>query len=406
MMHLRVLRQLTAIYAFASLLSFSWGLFIPLYPVMLRSLGATPFLVGAAFAIFNGVSASLRMPFGYIADRRGKEPLILLSGVATCIASLIALLHLTPLGLIAALSALGVATALYYQTTYSLVADLACGGLGRTYGVLNVLSQAGWLIAPLVAGLLLDVEALHAVFLLALTSALIGTCSLKLLYKPMPQGLSNTSADSEDTPSRMSDVVKEVFRVGSLLMVVEALSGLATGFFQPSASAFLNEVLMGAYEDVGVIFTAAGLAMLAAQYPGGVLVDKIGGHMVYALSALVAVPPLILFSQSSDLFPASAFMSLYYFTSGFRWIGGDSMMAQHFPWRLRTVSMGIAWAFWRTGFAIGALSCGFMWETLGIRYTFIASALLLLASSLTTFKVVTSRRAEQGCEARRTLSRQ
>ena len=82
------------------------------------------------------------------------------------------------------------------------------------------------------------------------------------------------------------------------------------------------------------------------------------------------------------------------------------MMAQHFPWRLRTVSMGIAWAFWRTGFAIGALSCGFMWETLGIRYTFIASALLLLASSLTTFKVVTSRRAEQGCEARRTLSRQ
>ncbi|MHC1628050.1 MAG: MFS transporter [Candidatus Nezhaarchaeales archaeon] len=384
-MSLRV-RPLGLVYLTALCLSFSWGLFIPLYPVILRSLGATPIAIGLAFTLFNAISASLRLPFGYLADRLGKERFMFWSCLVTGLASAIAVVGIGVELLILAISILGIATALYYQTTYSLVADLTRGRrLGRAYSILNSMSQAGWLAAPLVAGFFMEADMLSFLFLAALISAIMASLATKSLQRS-----SSTVVQIGGEP--LSKSLVKALRMGWMIMVSELLCGLAVGFFQPSASVFLNEVLMGSYDEVGAIFTIANIAMLIAQYPGGFLIDRFGGHVLYAFSALASSIPLMFFSQSRVLVEAAFIMILYYFITGFRWISGDGMLAQHYPQELRTLAMGMTWALWRSGFAVGSLTCGFVWQGLGIRFTFIVSSVLFVAAAIIAFKILALRR--------------
>jgi len=378
------IRPLNLVYLTALCLSFSWGLFISLYPVVLRSLGATPIAIGLAFTLFNAVSASLRLPFGYLADRLGKEKFMFWSCLVTCLASAIAVVSIRVESLILAISILGIATALYYQATYSLVADLTSSRLGRAYSILNSMSQAGWLAAPLVAGFFMEAGMLSFLFLAALTSAIMASLATKSLQR----GPSTIVQRGEP----LSKSLVKALRMGWMIMASELLCGLAVGFFQPSASVFLNEVLMGSYDEVGAIFTIAGIAMLIAQYPGGLLIDKFGGRALYAFSALASSMPLMLFSQSRVLVEAAFTMVLYYFIYGFRWISGDGMLAQHYPQELRTLAMGMTWALWRSGFAAGSLTCGFVWQGLGIRATFMVSSMLFIAAAIMAFKILALRR--------------
>ena len=246
---------------------------------------------------------------------------------------------------------------------------------------MNSMSQAGWLIAPFVAGFLMEIEFTSGIFMVALLSAAIASIAMRGL-----RGSSEVLELRFEEP--LSRALSRTIRLGWMIMLSELLCGLAVGFFQPSASVFLNEVLMGSYDEVGAIFTIAGLAMLIAQYPGGLLIDRFGGHAVYAFSAFASAIPLILFSQSNFLIEAAFIMTIYYFITGFRWISGDGMLAQHYPRELRTIAMGVTWALWRAGFAVGSISCGIVWELMGIRFTFVIAFMLLLIASMVAFRVL------------------
>lgn len=109
---------LIGLYIFAFLTNFGWGLIVPLFPLILERGGGGVFSITFSFFLLNFISASLRFPFGYVADVKGRKILLLLCSLVNILSSLLAIFYTLPF-LIFAFGLLGISSALYYQTLCS-----------------------------------------------------------------------------------------------------------------------------------------------------------------------------------------------------------------------------------------------------------------------------------------------
>ena len=124
-------------------------LLAPLLPFVRDEFGVTYTEIGLAIAIFNGVSAALQTPAGFLVDRLGARPLLIAGLVIGAAAFVVAGLTQSFWVLLAMFGLAGVGNTVYHPADYSLLSHhVPSQRIGQAFSVHTFAGMLGSALAP------------------------------------------------------------------------------------------------------------------------------------------------------------------------------------------------------------------------------------------------------------------
>jgi MFS family permease len=151
-----------------------WFSFLPLLAAEMLDLSKSQ--IGYLMAVYMLASSLVQVPAGHLADRVSKRALIVIS---SCLGSFVLITvvfaesftHLLLIG-----SVMGVMSAVSMPALNALAADEGqSGGMGAVMAVINMAMSAGFMIGPVIAGVLAEIYGLHSLFVFGAIVGLVGT---------------------------------------------------------------------------------------------------------------------------------------------------------------------------------------------------------------------------------------
>jgi len=270
---------------------------------LLGQLGATALLVGVVTGAGEAAALVLRLVFGTAADRTGRYWGLTFTGYAMT-AVTVPLLAVTPFVGAAGLALAGLLVlaeragkAVRSPAKSTLLSYAAEGvGLGRGFGVHKALDQVGAFVGPLaVAG----IAALTGALWPGLAALAVPGAASMLLLLWLRRRVSAPAAP--DRPVGVVDVRQP--RLPRAFWMFAASSAAATaGLVTFGVIAFhLSRQQLVSDALIPVVYGGAMAVEALAAVVVGLLFDRVGGRVLYALPFLVAAVPALAFGASLSL---------------------------------------------------------------------------------------------------------
>ncbi len=360
---------------------------LPLLPLYLtEQLGASASIVGLVIASFALVETVGKTLWGSVADRIGRRPMIvaglLLSSLAPLLMSVLRVpLLFVPLRLID-----GGGSAALWPAASAIIADKSpLERRATAMGALNMFFLAGLALGPELGLYVSGLTGSHAAGFYVASGLL---ASAGLLAFVMLRGV------GKGRPSPTEGSVLDYGGIGPILHLGELVEGLRTSpqlvmmlmvaFVQALGLGLLAPIIIiymkhtvGLPEGlIGSLILLLVLAIALTQVPGGVVADRWGKANAVSLGMLIGSvgmwllplsPRLEVFSFAALLLGASYALSVP------AWHALVSELAP--PGRIG-LAMGAAQTAEGLGIVFGSLLGGALWDTLGQRAPFVASAVL------------------------------
>lgn len=292
------------------------------YDAVVAATGFTNTQIGFTLSIYIVAAIISTVPSGYLADKYDPKKMLVISGIAHTIFSLMALLFIRsyPLTLVC-FFLMGISSTLGFWSPVFKAVSMAGSAedQGKSYGLFEGLNGIGSMLfnfgALWVYDLVTDgsVAALKAVYIFYIASSLVSTLLVAFLYRAQ---LDAASAESKDEPKKKA-TAKEIFsvlkmpKVWMFALLVFGVYGFYCGssYLTPYFSTVLG---------VSVVFSGAlatfknyGTRLVGAPI-AGVICDKIGRLKFLSIAAFVTIVLMIAFilmpASSSVLIPIMGLM--------------------------------------------------------------------------------------------------
>ena len=240
---------------------------------------------------------------GYITDRLNRVRILVLSGLLTSV-FLVFTVTATSWQVLAVSSLLFGMVVFQFPAYASLVADsLPPEDRGRGIGNMNMVSTSLAIIAPFIAGLLIERystnQGIRILYLVMLVTYLLGTAIQYFFLhevSPAPRGglkLSDLTRTLWQSYRTVPALLKAMSRPLKALAFVVLLSFLINAVSSPFWVVYATEEIGLSVVDWGMILLIAGIVQLLAFFPAGLLVDQWGRKntlMVALVISLIATP--------------------------------------------------------------------------------------------------------------------
>jgi MFS family permease len=153
----------------------------------------------AAFLIVSVVSGALLLPFGRVADHRGRRPVIIGGLIAGTAGFLLLPLSPTLTGLVLAMALLGVAAAADSVAPGAVLGDVVAGRGGTVVAVFQMAGDLGAAIGPVAAGWIADWQGYTVTFVVSAVVSMLPVPAVvaapETLVSAPPEPLSAADAD-------------------------------------------------------------------------------------------------------------------------------------------------------------------------------------------------------------------
>jgi DHA1 family tetracycline resistance protein-like MFS transporter len=171
-------QTLWTLYAVTFLNAIGLWFFLPLLPIFLGRQGAAPALIGVVFGAGLLANALIRYPAGWLADRYGTRPVMLVAMLGTAALFLAYLVAMPPAAFIAVRVLQGCASGAFLPAANGLLGDVTePRERGRAFGMLQSVFLAGMLIGP-AAGGFLAIFNFYLVFIGASVAAVVAALAV------------------------------------------------------------------------------------------------------------------------------------------------------------------------------------------------------------------------------------
>lgn len=257
-------------------------LFLPLFALRFNSFGAGVAALSAsdmAYALTFAFAAPL---VGMLADRFGRRPAILLSFAGQALIFIGYLVASATWSLIALRGLAGVFAAGLLPIMTSIVGDLAPENRrGRWIGIVNGGAAAGFVVGPLLGGLLYDRFGLAAPAAVAVAMAvgalLLAALRIPETHKPTAHPAHTRLAwrrGWQALPARSTLV---------LIMIITFGVMFAYAFVQPPLMFYAYDDLLWTPAQLGLVMSVYGVAFMAGAFALGQSSDRLGRKPVLVL---------------------------------------------------------------------------------------------------------------------------
>lgn len=312
------------------------------------SLGASIPMLGLLTSLggFAGIVTSLVQPIGgWLADRWGRKPFVLLASLAFIGGyALYTLAGLTKawLLLIPGIALLG-AAAVSRPARGSLTAEsVAVERRGMGYSIVQLATMAPGILAPVLGGFIADRATATAIYPVCIAFEAI---SLFLVARYL----------KETHASRASVTRAELWRM--LKRIVVPPRGLSGFFMCVAGDSFVWGISLGilfgmfkktyGFSDaqLGAMTSATAIASVVSQLPIGRLIDRYGAKPLMIISELLGIPLMLMWAYCSQ-WEALAVSHALYGLVGSTWVPAVfTYMAARIPSDERAEAMGRLSAF-------------------------------------------------------------
>jgi MFS family permease len=371
---------------------------LPLLPLYLTErLGASVKLVGVVIASFALVETFFKPAWGGVADRYGRKPIILVGLVLSAIAPLLMSVLRVPMLFVPLRLVDGMGSATLWPSTAAAVADTTAPEHRATgMALLNTAFLGGMAAGPalglFVAGAAGDPRAgfylSSALFVLAivLAAALFPAthnhAGLPAARGGPPAAQGATAAHARAGYASMFIDSLRISPMLSVLYFVAFVQMFGVGILIPIAAIYAKQVLGLREQAIGLLFLAVTIAVALAGVPGGRLADRIGKPRLITIGMLIGTVGMWLLPFGGGLpglVVAGALLGVSYAFVLPAWLALITELAP--PGRLG-LAVGASETVQGMGIVLGPLLGGLLWDTLGPKAPFIASAIALTAGTV------------------------
>jgi len=380
-------RNVKALAAVSLLTDAASEMIYPLLPLFLSSvLGASASVIGTIEGFAESTASMLKLVSGWWSDRAGRrKPFVVAGyGLAALVRPLMGLAQAPWQALVVRLSdrtGKGIRT----SARDALLADSALPSLrGRAFGFLRAGDNAGAVIGPLVAWVMLELGAvpLRTVFLWAALPGVLAVVVLVALVKERPLLQSQLRAGSPaallaerrlGAPFWRYLVVLLVFTLGNstdaFLLLRASQLGVATAL-------------------VPILWAAFSLVKAVCSTPGGALSDRIGRRPVIVAGWALFAGVYLLFGRATTAWQAWALFTVYGVSLGITESVEKALVADLVP----AAHRGAAYGWYNFVIGIGSLPAsvvfGIVWDRVSPAAAFTMGASLVGAAAIGLFTMV------------------
>jgi MFS family permease len=253
------------------------GFFLPILPLFIASRGASSLLVGIVFGAGVAGRALVQYPAGWLSDRYGRRPVLVLGLLVYALLFPLYLLPMPPAALIAVRFAHALAGGSVAIAATAMMADLTeAAGRGKAFGMLRASDMAGLLLGPALGGLVAGFR-LDAVFLCGTAVSLL---ALVLMLR-LPRAPVHQSVQQNEAPVSNWRLVRRLLPIA----VLGAPVYWTFGTYDSVWSLYITSRGAGPFL-VGLSFTTYALPVLLVGGLAGGLADRLGALRAGTLALL------------------------------------------------------------------------------------------------------------------------
>lgn len=370
---LAIRRELKLIILLDFMMSLGLNLTDSLRPLYVQSLGATVIEISLVVSITGMAGTLMRVPSGIFSDSRGRRKIILASIFMSILPPIMYTLssswqHLIPWGIL-----YSAAFALYMPSKMAIIADFTTPqNRTRIYSIMGIAFPLGGTVGPTVAGLIQGTAGWNTTFYVASILFIICLIPSWLLPKPTERDDEHEKEPRvEGSLGLDSPFLSRIF----VFVLLHLLIGLAIGTTNNLTQIYLTEKFGMPTTEVGLFISiGSGLMMILCQIPGGILADRFGRKKLISICFVLEPFLFVSWTFVNNLYllllvqmGISAFWSM-------TWPATMSLIMEHTPGPKRGVTAGFVQMGVMLGFTLGPLLGGYLWETLGMVFPYLASA--------------------------------
>jgi MFS family permease len=344
-------------------------------PVYARQVGVGLAMIGLLIAVYDLAEVVAKPVFGFLADKTGMRRTMLL-GIAFFIAASLLYLLVPPGLLILVRFLQGAGAAALSAVSLALVGAYYAENRGKAFGIYNAMKGAGYVLSPIVGGLVVAHASFRAIFV---ACAVVGGLAFGAALT-LPDPNTRTAIDDDDDLSwrALLSAARDptLRRWYGIIVVNMFLVGILFGFLPVRVHAL----------HYGPTVTAALLSLTALSYLivqpfAGRRADRVGGEGTIrqglALSgiATLAIP----FTTGWALAGACVLAGL---SVGTVWTNSDAVVSRLARAGRLGTTMGVAGSFKEIGDMLGPALIGALSQAFGLAAGFVICGLLGLACAL------------------------
>jgi DHA1 family tetracycline resistance protein-like MFS transporter len=340
-------------------------------PFYAEKVGVGLAMIGLLIAAYDLAEIVAKPIFGALADRQGMKRTMLL-GIGVFIAASLLYLVIDPRWLLLVRFLQGAGAAALSAVSLALVGVYYPHQRGRAFGTYNALKGAGYVISPLVGGVIVARQSFSGVFI---ASAGVGVLALllSLALPPTTNAGDETADDDEDFSLR---AFLGVFREPRLLpwyaatVVNMFYVGILFGFLPVRAHA-----LGFTPTTSGVLLAAVSLAYLLVQPLAGVWADRVSPEFTIRIGLLLAGLAVIMIPFARGPLLVASVM-LAGLSVGTVWTNADTVISTLARQGRLGSTMGAAGSFKELGDMVGPILVGSVSQAFGLTVGFVGSGVL------------------------------
>lgn len=370
-------------------------------PTYAEQVGVGMAAIGLLIAVYDLAEIVAKPLFGAVADRRGMKQTMLAGIVVFTLASL-AYPLVDPRLLLLVRFFQGAGAAALSAVSLALVSAYAGQARGRAYGIYNAVKGSGYLVSPVIGGVIVAGRGFSDIFL---ASAAIGMVALVLsallppptrpgrpasrFAEPKKDGGLVGAAVIDDDDDLSPAAMFKAFRHPRLwpwylvIVINMFFVGILFGFLPVR----VHELGFDPFAS-GLLLTAVTASYLLVQPAAGALADRAGAERTVRAGLALSGAAIVLVPFVSGL-PLVALCLAAGASIGTVWTNCDALVSSLAEEGELGATMGAAGSFKELGDMAGPLLIGVVSEAFGLPVGFVLCGLLGLAA----LALVSSRRA-------------
>jgi MFS family permease len=333
------------------------GMVIPVRVLYAESQGASLAIIGAMASAYLISNFIFQYPSGWLADRWGRKPLMLLSLLAQAALSLLYLFVFDPVLFVMLRFVEGLAAAAFLPSARALITDsLPAERRGEAFGVFGAFFNAGFLFGPAVGGLLAS-SGYASAFIAAVVFRLLALVLVFFMIRP---GMQQKSSQSEKKPPLQLRKLFAPSLTGAYLLAFGDF--LYIGFDTTLAAIWMHDHLGATVAWIGLTYMVWSLPGIILAPIAGRIADRRRRSTMILIFGLAQVPLYIVYALSTRFWLVVLVFLMHGTFYAFIQPAVDSHVASASVSHARARILGIYSASGLIGGFVGASGLGFLYS--------------------------------------------
>ncbi len=357
-----------------------FGVIIPSQPFWTKSFGATAFEVALVMSVYAGCQFVFAFPLGWLSDRVGRKPILLLSLCGSVVSFTLVGLADSLLMIVLA-RALGGVMSANIAVAYAYAADVTTGEeRAKAMGLLGASIGAGFVLGPFIGGVVAGPDPANpgqiAFFIGAGISALALVAAIPMLKEPESH---RSSAETGGFRARLRGFGLALsIPIVLIPIAVAGMAGLAMAGLEATYALWVNAEHGWGARETGLFFGYIGVLLVIVQ--GGLVgpvTRAIGerGMLYLGLAFVTAGMAVVAVSDTIALVFVNG--ALIAFGYGFVDPAVSSLISRNTPAGRQGAVMGVLQSVGSLARIVGPAAAGLLFYKLGHNAPYVAGAIVL-----------------------------